>query len=427
MSRQVNQRLALGRVLIAIAVVTANCQGQSNPVLCDGGYGSFKWKSQTGVAVSVDAPKIHGFADHACQARLTWDKHELVIAPRAAQIDLDAVAVDLGLGTPVTALQIRKLDHDKFMTYEIYSLWEPPRQLRVITGGDWYSAADTDLDGHVEIWTTDAAAIDGFEEIPLSAFDFAPHVVLRFEGKRLIDVSSQFRPDYDRRIKTLRAQVDATQLSAFKQSDGTLNALFPPTPMEWARLKRTKIIVLEIVWCYLYSGRQQEAWSTLAEMWPVSDRDRIQAAIVDAHARGIDREVDAISSTPAPRWNRQKMTVYGAPLGAVEMVSPLNSRAFNDALQSAPTGHDLDFYADTPPIDVLLRRPKFPPGSENAIGTPIPLSVVVDSAGKVRSAKSLGRPDEDLIQSTADWKFIPAFKNGHPVACRFRTEVSPLQ
>ena len=133
------------------------------------------------------------------------------------------MGADLGLGSLVVAFQIKDTEADPRIQYKIYSLRQPPQLLRTITGEDYFSAADTRLDGSVEIWTTDAAAVNGFENLPRSAFDFAPTVVLRFEGKKLIDVSSEFRPYFDRQIATLRGQLDAQQLSDFKQSDGRLS------------------------------------------------------------------------------------------------------------------------------------------------------------------------------------------------------------
>jgi hypothetical protein len=153
----------------------------------------------------------------------------------------------------------------------IYSLNEPPRLLRTITGGSDYSAADTDLDGRIEIWTNDAEAINGFENIPLNALDFAPPVVLRFEQKQLIDVSSEFRSDFDRQIATLRTQLNDQQLSEFKHSDGALSNKSSLLLDLAHSLSTTKITVLEMVWCYLYSDREPQAWKALAEMWPESD------------------------------------------------------------------------------------------------------------------------------------------------------------
>jgi hypothetical protein len=87
----------------------------------------------------------------------------------------------LGLGSPVVALEVKRSSADPLMEYDIYSLKEPPQKLRTITGGDFFRAAATDLNGRIEIWTADAGAIDNFENLPLSTFDFAPMIVLRFE------------------------------------------------------------------------------------------------------------------------------------------------------------------------------------------------------------------------------------------------------
>jgi hypothetical protein len=250
------------------------CRSQAQSVVCSEGFGSFEAKSPRDVTVSVGAVKTAEFAQRVCQAKLFWGEQELLVEPSAWQVDVDVMDVDLGLGSPVVALQIKKSDLDSLMKYEIYSLTKPPRKLRTITGGDFFRAEDTDLDGRIEIWTSDAGAVDGFENLPLSALDFAPPIALRFEHKRLMDVSSEFPAQFDRQIATVRAQLDARQLSDFKNSDGQLSTLSPPKMEELHRLRMTKIKVLEIVWCYLYSGREQDAWRALADMWPAADFDR---------------------------------------------------------------------------------------------------------------------------------------------------------
>ena len=78
--------------------------------------------------------------------------------------------------------------------------------------------------------------------------------------------------------------------------------------------------------------------------------------------------------------------------------------------------------ADTKPEAILLRRV--------VVGdAPLPQSeekvdVVIDAAGKVRSAKIVGKQDRDLLNSCTGWKFIPAFKDGHPVASGMRLSLS---
>lgn len=395
-------------------------------MVCEGGVGGFKSVFHTGVAVSVGAVRNDQFAGRACEASLAWDKQDLKVEPQAWVVDVDAMGIDLGLGVPVVAFQIRRTDIDGLMQYEIYSLKKPPQRLRVITGGDWYSAADTDLDGRVEIWTDDARAVNGLDDMPLNAFDFAPPMVLRFEQKRLIDVSAEFQLDYDRRIAALRAQLDGQQLSDFKRSDGKLKALFPPTPQESARLRATKIKVLEIVWCYLYSGREQDAWKALADMWPPPDLDRIRTAIVNARAQGIRREVDGVSPGLSRFAIKKHVLIYDRISQAEAGSNPL---AWAYAPGMSGPGGDLPhtFEAETFPIRILMNRPTLPEGAPMVFSAEVPVDLVIDSAGKVRSAKAVWNPDKDLIEATGGWKFIPAFKFDKPVATRLRMGIRPFQ
>ena len=153
---------------------------------------------------------------------LSWGDQHLVVSDAASELDIDAFGVDLGLGAPVVALQVKKSKAECCMEYKIYSLRAPPVLLRSITGGEFFSAADTDLDGRVEIWTDDAAAVEGFENFRLRDLDFAPPIVLRFVRGRLLDASSEFRPYFDQKIADERAKLNPQDLGDFKNSDGKL-------------------------------------------------------------------------------------------------------------------------------------------------------------------------------------------------------------
>jgi hypothetical protein len=196
--------------------------GQTRDVVCSDGYGKFEEKFTTGVGVLVGAVKNGALSTRVCEARLSWDKQDLMVVSKASQVDIDVLGVDLGFGTPVVAFQVKTTAVQLTMTYEIYSLQKPPRLLRTITGGDFFSASDTDLAGSVEIWTSDAGAIDNFEGLALGEFDFVPTTVLRFERGQLTDVSSQFQSHFDQQIAKIRAQLDSQELSDFKDSDGAL-------------------------------------------------------------------------------------------------------------------------------------------------------------------------------------------------------------
>jgi hypothetical protein len=300
------------------------------------------------------------------------------------------------------------------MEYKIYSLRAPPVLLRSIKGGEFFSAADTDLDGRVEIWTDDAASVDGFENLRLSSLDFAPPVVLRFVRGRLLDVSSEFQPYFDQKIADERAKLNPQDIGDFKSSDGRLASAANLPADLLVRLRSVKVKVLEIVWSYLYSGREQEAWRCLAEMWPAVDLDRIRAALLGARARGIRSQLDGVSNaTSAGHEARAKIFDGTTVVTATPGLTPKGAKLKLEI---------------TPPKAILMERP--PPVTPVEIElaqSESALKLVIDSAGKVRSVEVLGNVqavDEGLLRSTSNWKFIPAFSEGQPVASQIFLGVS---
>lgn len=423
-------------ILTAVFLLPLACIAQTkfpaNPtrfVVCDKGDGHFEGKlpdgaADTGVTVAIGAAKqASGFAAHTCQAKLTWGHHELVVAPEAAQADIDVMGADLGLGSLVVSFQIKPSVSDQHIRYEIYSLAKPPRLLRTIIGEDFFSAVDAMLDSSVEIWTTDAEAVDGFEGLPRAAFDTLPTVVLRFEKKKLIDVSSEFRPFFDHQIENLQAQLTAQQIAAFRQSNGRLSDEHLQQSQPPAGLLATKIKVLEIVWAYLYSGRDQKAWDTLADMWPASDVSRIQAAIAAAQSRGLRTQVDGVSHSALPFRQIHSSEIYE---GVGEGKLQPNDPSRNSSTRYSANAHAE--HADTAPLQILLKTPPPPDGGHWGEGKLFEL--VIDEAGKVRSARimtplldknavpQLSQLDQDWLTAAGGWKYIPAYKLGHPRAYR---------
>lgn len=312
--------------------------------------------------------------------------------------------MDLGDGIPVAAFQAKKSDSYCCMDYAIYSLKKPVRLLRTITGGGFFSTSDTDLDGSVEIWTDDAAAVDSFEKLTLGELDAAPTIIFRFAHGQLRDVSAEFQPYFDEEIETIRSGIRSQDLDDFKNSDGKLTAASTPASAELLhRLRTVKIKVLEIVWAYLYSGREQDAWRSLAEMWPTADVDRIRAALLKTRELGIHSEADGASAGPRARKRK-------------------HAQVFN-AVSTSASASKLEV---SPPKAILLQ---LPPTSERA-ESELLLNLVVDESGKVRSAEPVGNSksvDPELITASFTWKFIPAFKDGRPVASRVQLAVSPKQ
>jgi hypothetical protein len=402
------RRCVMAIALFYFPCMTSNpCPAQLYDALCSDGSGSFAAEFHNGVTAQVRAARRGELAARTCEASLGWSTHSLVIATGVSQLDVDAFGVDLGLGVPVAAFQVKKSGSECCMEYQVYALERPPRLLRTITGGGLFSAADTDLDGRVEIWTDDAAAVAKFENLAVAELGSAPTIVLRFVQGELLDVSSEFHSYFDHEIAELGKELDSEDLRDFKRSDGRLSPNVPASAERLHRLRGVKAKILKIVWCFLYSGREQQAWTALAEMWPTADVDRIRAAILSARARGLRAQVSGVS--PGFLANR-----------------PRHATIF-DAI-SEPAGRKPEVI---PPEPILLRRPSL-------LGSPdqdfpqseLLLELVIDSAGKVRSAEPAGKAkpaDADLIHAAAGWKFIPAFKAGRAVASRMRLAVSLKQ
>jgi len=398
--------------LSPIAVIS---QTNVEDITCQDGNGEYKTEFSTGITVDVGPIRKGEFAERACSAKLSLKGQEVSVADDASEIGVDVLGADLGFGRPVVAFQVDKSGSGSNRTYQIYSLTKPAHLLYALSGGDSYSASDTDVDGRVEIWTDDAAAVDGFEGVPKGSFDFAPTVVLRFEKRRFVNVGSEFVSHYDALISKTRAQVTQSDLDQFKKSDGRQSGKLLLAAEDLHREMRTKISILEIVWEYVYSGREQKAWSVLNEMWPAADAGRIHSAISDLHNRGILRNLDRSRET-SPHKKHAK--IYDAIVNSdvVSGFSPYGGAPLPAHTESLVVQ----------PKSILLRRP--PPSPDG----PVPsanetIELVVDAAGKVRSATTIGGTDKPLVNASSGWHFVPAFRDGLPVACRFRLSVWALK
>jgi len=403
-------------------------------MLCNEGLGSFSSEFRSVVTVKVGASKRIGtFASRTCDATLRWGKSELSVVHGALQVDIDVMGADLGLGVPVVAFQRRDSAREIGMTYEVFSLDERPKLLRTITGGSYYNTQDVNLADRNEIWTDDAAVIDGFDGLPFSNYDFAPTVVLRFEKHRLIDVSSEYQSFFDRRIAQVKAQLGAQDIAFFKASDGALLSNSHLPMKELLQQRATKIKVLEIVCSYLYSGREEEAWHVLSEMWPATDVDRIRASLKDMQSRGILRQVE-VGDKPGvrPPWKRHAVifdtvTVSRKTLDEANNVRSIAGDAPGASVRrEGETQTTVDFAPEPIYLGLIVRRDR---------GSTVPdsmvyLNLVIDAAGKVRSAKleknaDHGAAEAAEISASSTWNFIPAFKMGRAVACQIRLGVLP--
>src|ERR1700674_387757 len=157
-------------------------------------------------------------------------------------------------------------------------------------------------------------------------------------------------------------------------------------------------------------------------MWPPADFDRIRASILNAHTRGIRSELEGVSP--------------GASRFHLKSVAHIFLTDPNTETDSGISNRDISsLTAGIKPQQILLLLPTLPGIHEALPKSEKLVDLVIDAAGKVRSAKMvrtadtdpISAADRDLISATAVWKFIPAFRSGRAVDCYLRLSVVPLR
>lgn len=410
--------------LLLFWAVAGACHAQSDAVVCRDGIGNFEAISPTGVSVQVGAARSEGFARRACEGALLWEKSKALIASGVTEMDVDAFGIDLGVGSPAATFQVKKSQAECCMTLQIYSLRKPPKLVRTITGGTFFSTADTDLDGQIEIWTNDTASLEGFESREFGGSYSAPTVVLRFVQGRLMDVGSEFQGYFDGEIAKVRSNLDPDELREFKNSSGRLppTAHFSPQDLRRSEnLERTKEKVLQIVWAYLYSGREQEAWKSLADMWPPADFDRIRESIISARDRGIRAQVDGVSGKSSSGAEKGMGVFDARTLRVVEAAMMLSGqRIQGERIEGKKTDIVL-------PSPILIGHKPVEGRTDDTLpDSGLMLDLVIDAAGKVRWAASTNPLfDSSLKDATTSWKFVPAFRSERPIASEVYFIITP--
>jgi hypothetical protein len=168
-------------------------------------------------------------------------------------------------------------------TYKIARLGGKPEMLASIENETPFFFFKDPASGRFRIMASDGA-FDYFDGLCHACTPF-PRVVLQVEAGGLRDVSSQFVDQYDSQIALARAKIAEGNIGKFLAAD----------------FEDARKVVLEIVLAYLYSGREEQAWQTLDEMWPAADRERVQRLILKTRAEGILSKLKK-SKTAAPSY-----------------------------------------------------------------------------------------------------------------------------
>jgi hypothetical protein len=164
----------------------------------------------------------------------------------------------------------------------IISLGQSPHLVQTVDNRYGFWLQD-DCDGQLRIWTSDGAFQNNTDLIDVYHHDvFTPPVVFEVRQGELFDATSECRQYFDKAIADARSKLSEQKIETFRSGG---------TPEEAAQgLVRGRI--LYIVFCYLYTGRENEARQTLQRMWPPQDTDRLWKSVIKLRAEGVLAQIN---------------------------------------------------------------------------------------------------------------------------------------
>jgi hypothetical protein len=221
-----------------------------------------------------------------CRATITSPKGTVTTAAKDWALTVDKISgTDInGDGKPELVIDGYSGGERCCFTYTIAGLSGTPRVIRKIESPSPLTF-EKQADGTVLIHGAESSLDYFILPHPMAV---VPQVTLRMEGNNLVDVSAQFQADYDKLIDEARAELTSADLEKFRQSSYNDKMFTDQLP--------TVRRVLTIVLNYLYSGREEQGWKALEELWPPSDQERLKSLIQQRRGRGLLAQLNAPSS-----------------------------------------------------------------------------------------------------------------------------------
>ncbi len=233
----------------------------------------------TGYTVEIrHEPDEPGSDYFLCRARVIAPSGAVVLEEEDFGLKLLAISGrDLnGDSTPELVLETFSGGAHCCWTYVILSLGPRPRVLLRLENQHAFAFDDLDGDGHIDICTYDGA-FGYFDELSY-ADSPVPALYLRLAGDTLVDQGPSFQARYDEQIRKARVELTEERRRALREAQ---------SPYQDPNARAAAPYALAIVLAYLYSGREEEAWEALDELWPAHDALRLRGLILQTRESGL--------------------------------------------------------------------------------------------------------------------------------------------
>lgn len=279
---ETEMRLILCLLLLGVGTffTLPEVYAEKSPLQCPSSKGDPLVRRYSGYSVRLTQLSARG---NRCQALLTapGGKASKKVATDWALSVNEVSGADLnGDGKPDLVVQGYSGGAHCCYTYRIVGLTQGLPLIREIHN-QVPVVFKTGDDGKVELDTGDG--VFDYFLVP-HANAVIPQLFLRLEGNKLVDLGPEHLADYDREIEKARSELSAEELEKLKKSNYSEGMLFDQV--------LTVQKVMTIVLNYLYSGRQDEAWHSLDQMWPESDRERVKKLILERRSRGFITQIE---------------------------------------------------------------------------------------------------------------------------------------
>lgn len=232
---------------------------------------------------AVQAQKTHAYSVILTPSRGSCHV-EVLDAHQKSVFEYDAggmqVFVGSGLTADVSPNAMIQADGSPYQLF-VVSLGEHARLLRTIenTYGFWLQ---NDCGGEIRIWTADGAFQNDPDLRDVYHNDlFTPDVVFAMRGDGLVDATPDCRKYFDREITLIRSYVSEQEFQNFRAN----------RIADDFRRGQVRGYILKIAFCYLYTGREQQAKEFIDRVWPSDDSARLWQSITKLRSEGVLRNV----------------------------------------------------------------------------------------------------------------------------------------